>query len=74
MKPDRPRRPRKSRKAKPKVPPWLEKAQLVADSMLATDWERAFAQKLTTWRGVPSEKQLACLEWVWEKCKSQAAA
>ena len=76
MKPDRPRKPRKAKSRKPKVPTWLEKAQLVAGSSLATEWERAFAAKLTGWIGMPTEKQLAVLERVWLKCagKSQAAA
>jgi hypothetical protein len=74
MKPDRPRKRWKSRKAKPKAPSWLEKPELVADSMLATPWEREFAAKLVTWRGTPSERQIAVLNRVWEKCKSQAVA
>jgi hypothetical protein len=70
---DRPHKPRKAKSRKPKVQTWLEKAQTVAGSSVATDWERAFASKLTTWRGVPSEKQLTCLERVWRKCNTKNA-
>ena len=74
MTPDRPHKPRKakSHKAKPQAPPWRDKAQLIADSMLATPWEGNFAGYLLShWHGELTPKQAATLEKAWLKCGGQ---
>jgi len=55
-------------------PSWAPKAKGVAESVLATEWERNFAQGLLArWRGPLTEKQAATLEKVWAKCSGSEA-
>jgi hypothetical protein len=49
-------------------------AETVADSVLATEWERNFARGLLTrWHGPLTEKQAATLDRVWLKCRGAEA-
>jgi hypothetical protein len=81
LKPARPRKPRKPRKAKARKPPpeppppptWRDMAELVAESVLATEWERTFAAGLLEkWCGPLTEKQDAVLQRLWLKCGGNA--
>jgi hypothetical protein len=76
---DRPRKPRKPRKAKatkptpkpkpPEQPTWRDMATLVAEFVLATEWERNFASELLNkWHGRLTEKQAQCVAKLWAKC------
>jgi hypothetical protein len=48
-------------------------AAVVAESGLATQWERNFASGLLEkWRGELTEKQAKCLERLWLKCGGSA--
>lgn len=75
LKPERPRKARKPRKAKatkpaPPEPSWRDMAAVVAESGLATQWERNFASGLLEkWNGPLTEKQAKCLEKLFAKCK-----
>jgi hypothetical protein len=66
------RKPRKPRK--PQKPTWQAKEKGVVKSVLATEWERNFAQGLIArWVGPLTEKQAATLEKVWAKCSGSEA-
>ena len=55
-------------------PPWQAKAKGVVKSVLATEWERSFAQGLLArWHGPLTEKQAEVLERVWTKCCGREA-
>jgi hypothetical protein len=78
-KPAKPRKPRKAKATKPAkpapppAPPWRDMATLVAESVLATKWERDFASGLLEkWRGALTEKQALCLEKLFAKCGGSA--
>ena len=54
---------------KPQKPTSQAKAKGVVKSVLATEWERNFAQGLLArWHGPLTEKQTEVLERVWTKC------
>jgi hypothetical protein len=75
-KPAKPRKPRKAKATKPAPPApptWRDMAQLVAESSLATQWERNFASGLLEkWNGPLTEKQANCLERLFAKCGGKA--
>lgn len=73
----KPAKPRKPRKPKPPEPPpeptWREKAVVIAESRLATEWEKNFASGLLEkWRGELTPKQTQCLERLFAKCGGSA--
>ena len=48
---------------------WREKAAVIAELDLATEWERTFAAGLLAkWCGPLTVKQAQCLEKLWLKC------
>ncbi len=62
------------RERKAGKPPWQAKAKGVVKSVLATEWERSFAQGLLArWHGPLTEKQAEVLERVWTKCCGREA-
>jgi hypothetical protein len=59
---------------KPSAPAWQAKAKGVVRSVLATEWERNFAQGLLArWHGPLTAKQTEVLERVWTKCRGREA-
>jgi hypothetical protein len=49
-------------------------AEVIAQSILATEWERNIASGLLEkWKGPLTPKQALCLEKVWAKCSGSEA-